>query len=156
MIRRRCHGLCFVLVAMWASAATGAPTLRIEPGPRVLEGEPIHLSVIDATPGAELTVTAERWMVAPPRQRPGYRLMRSEAAFVADGDGRVDLRTARPSRGSYQGADPRGLFWSMTAVVGAGPAPTSPPDTTEVRFHLRAGEAQHTASVVLMPSLPEV
>jgi Acyl-CoA thioester hydrolase/BAAT N-terminal region len=102
MVRRTCHGLCLVLAAMWAAAATGAPALRVEPGPQVLEGEPVHLSVVDTPPGAELTVTAERWVAAPSTQRPGHRLMRSEAMFVADHEGRVDLRTARPLREATQ------------------------------------------------------
>jgi dienelactone hydrolase len=32
----------------------------------------------------------------------------------ADGDGVVDTRTAVPTAGTYAGADPDGLFWSMT------------------------------------------
>lgn len=156
MVRRTCQGLCLLLASLWAGVATGAPALRVEPGPQVLEGEPVHLSVVDATAGAELTVTAERWVAAPSTQRPTHRLMRSEAVFVADPEGRVDLRTARPLRGSYTHADPRGLFWSMTPAADAGLVPPAPVDTTEVRFQLRAGELRHTASVRLMPSLPEV
>jgi dienelactone hydrolase len=37
----------------------------------------------------------------------------SQAAFTADRDGLVDLRRDPPVAGSYRGADPMGLVWSM-------------------------------------------
>jgi dienelactone hydrolase len=36
----------------------------------------------------------------------------SSATFVADGSGRVDLTQIAPSKGSYKGVEPMGLFWS--------------------------------------------
>ena len=45
------------------------------------------------------------------------RRWRSLARFIADGSGRVDLRTQAPRSGTYQGAAPIGLFWSMELLV---------------------------------------
>jgi dienelactone hydrolase len=38
----------------------------------------------------------------------------SQATFVADGLGCVDVATEAPIRGTYEQPDPMGLFWSMT------------------------------------------
>jgi dienelactone hydrolase len=40
---------------------------------------------------------------------------------AADADGRIDTRTAVPLRGTYEGADVEGLFWSMTKLDAPGP-----------------------------------
>ncbi len=42
-----------------------------------------------------------------------HRRWRSWARFTADASGRVDLRTQAPGSGTYKGASPMGLFWSM-------------------------------------------
>ena len=41
-----------------------------------------------------------------------------EVTFTSDKHGTVDLDTARPSGGSYQGVDGMGLFWSMNPSDG--------------------------------------
>lgn len=150
----RCLGLA--AAALGATPALAEASLRIEPGPRVLEGEAVHLSVIGAPPRAEVRLVAERWFAGLSTQRPKPRLMRSEAVFVADSDGRVDLRTAPPLRGSYEGADARGLFWSMLPVAGAEHAAAEVVDTTAVRFQLHSAGARSEASLQLLPSLPAV
>jgi len=56
----------------------------------------------------------------------------SFAVFEADPTGTIDLRTSRPLDGSYQVADPMGLFWSMAGPIGEAPYPRSaydPPGT---------------------------
>jgi Acyl-CoA thioester hydrolase/BAAT N-terminal region len=75
-----------LLVAPWVG--TQAATLRVEPGPVVLEGEPIKLTVTGAAPGTLVTLRAERWR---PGTRP--RLMRSEAVYEADAMGHVEIDT---------------------------------------------------------------
>ncbi len=42
----------------------------------------------------------------------------SFAEFEASDDGTVSTRRDRPARGSYDEADPDGLFWSMTSATG--------------------------------------
>lgn len=147
---------CLVLTMFCSTSAASSPSIRIEPGSRVLDGEPVHVSIAGVPPGSEVTLTAERWFAGLSVQRVGARLMRSEAVFVADRDGRVDLGTARPLRGSYDGVDPRGLFWSMLPVPGAERASIGAVDTSEIRLRLQAGELRDEARVYLLPSLPEV
>jgi Acyl-CoA thioester hydrolase/BAAT N-terminal region len=55
-----------------------------------------------------------------------FGLFRSaQAAFLTDEHGSVDVRSQAPIAGSYTGADPMGLIWSMTLVAEA-TAPAEP------------------------------
>jgi dienelactone hydrolase len=54
----------------------------------------------------------ERVAVATEQHRFGFPL-RSEAIFVANRSGSVDLSDDAPVSGDYTGVDPMGLFWSM-------------------------------------------
>src|SRR4030067_40983 len=56
-------------------------------------------------------------LVATTQDEKGRR-WKSEAIFVSDEAGRVDLRGAAPVEGAYQGVDPMGLFWSMRLEKG--------------------------------------
>ena len=141
---------------LWIATATGAPALHVEPGPIVLDGEPLHVHISGVAPGSRVTLTAERWFAALSTQRSGPRLMRSEAVFMADPGGRVDLRTSAPLQGSYQGADARGLFWSMLPVPGVERASPEAVDTTKVVLRLRTQEAVSESHVQLLPSRPTV
>ena len=65
----------------------------------------------------------------------------SEATFLADGSGRVDLETSAPASGRYTGADAMGIFWSAQhAVVGEGaPRPTQMrPNPRPIPYQLTA------------------
>lgn len=148
--------LAGVVLATHCVVGSAAPTIRVEPSPRVLDGDPIHVSVEGVPPGAQVTVIAERWFSALSTQRRAPRLMRSRAIFAVDQDGRVDLRTAPALSGTYIGSDPRGLFWSMLPVSGVEPAQPDAVDTTEVRFELEALGVRVQARVQLLDSLPDV
>lgn len=50
----------------------------------------------------------------------GSAMLSSQAVFVADLDGVVDLSCHAPIAGTYQGIDAMGLFWSRAPVTGAG------------------------------------
>lgn len=140
-----------------AFACAAEPALRIEPGPVVLDGEPVQLSINGVAPGDEVTLSAQRWFAPLSTQRPRPRLVRSEAVFLANGKGRVDLRSSPSLRGTYRGVDPRGIFWSMQPVVGIERAEAESVDTTEVRFELYvANTLQDRTSLRLIPALPEV
>lgn len=84
---------------------------------RVLEGEPVALSLSGLAPGALVEVRAERSLQAPQTEQ------HSRAVFRADSAGRVDIGAQAPLSGSYSGIDASGLFWSMTPVLryAAGP-----------------------------------
>lgn len=57
---------------------------------------------------------------------------RSEAVFLADPYGVVDLSTQAPVSGSYTGVDPMGLFWSRAPVL------PSPPKAMTARARTRS------------------
>jgi dienelactone hydrolase len=75
---------------------------------------------LDGLPaGGEVTIRASQ---ADPRGR----LFESVSVFSAAADGTVDLSRDAPARGSYHGADPMGLVWSMEPA--GEPAPGRPAD----------------------------
>jgi dienelactone hydrolase len=75
---------------------------------------------------------------------------RSSATFAAAGDGTVDLHRDAPVRGSYPGADPMGLVWSMERFDQPGPdAPFDPLAPTPLRVVAEvAGTPVATAEVL--------
>jgi dienelactone hydrolase len=149
------QGLACLLLALPAAAIADAK-IHVEPASTVLDGEPVHLVVTGAPSNRELTVTAERWFAPAAARKAAARLMRSEATFLADGEGRVDTRAAKPLRGTYRDADARGLFWSMQGVAGVERAPPGSVDTSEVRLQLRYDGGESRTALRLQPSLPAV
>jgi len=152
----RLAGLAACLLALQCVAALAAPSPRVEPGPRVLDGQPVHLSIEGAPPRTALTLTAERWFAPLSTSPRPPRLMRARAVFVADDEGRVDVRTAVAVGGTYTGADPRGLFWSMQPVPDIDRSPPGDVDSSEVRFELEVAGVRTQAQVSLLPALPGV
>jgi dienelactone hydrolase len=144
-----------VLIAQCAVSAA-APSIEITPGPRVLEGDPIHIVVRGVPPESQVTVIAERWFAPLSAQRQHPRLMRSRAVFTADRAGRVDLQTAQPASGTYSGVDPRGLFWSMVPVASVERATPGSVDTAEIRFLMEATGLRAEARLTLLQSSPNV
>ncbi|MGH2517644.1 MAG: acyl-CoA thioesterase/BAAT N-terminal domain-containing protein, partial [Ktedonobacterales bacterium] len=71
-----------------------------------LVDEPLHIQVAGLAPGQEVTVAAHMVDGA-------GRGWSSSATCMADEAGAVDLATAVPLAGSYEGADAMGLFWAM-------------------------------------------
>lgn len=74
-------------------------------------GDPVHVRVLGLTPGAEVRVRAERLSLWQPTS-----LYRTEARFVADSSGQIDLATDVPIAGRWASADPNALFWTMRTV----------------------------------------
>lgn len=73
--------------------------------------EPLAVVVSGGRPGRPVAVRAE--------MRDGLgRRWESHAEYEADGDGIVEVATARTIAGTYDGADARGLLWSMHLVDG--------------------------------------
>lgn len=73
--------------------------------------EPLLIRVDGAPPGAEVLLEAEA------EDATGVP-WQSRAAFRSDGDGSVDPAVQPPLSGSYGGADPAGLLWSMAPQGG--------------------------------------
>lgn len=99
--------------------------------PRIeLSADRIHLDgdlgirLIGVEPGSEVTLAAE---LIDDRDT----TWRSEARFVADWIGTVDVARDAPVSGAYTGVDPHGLLWSMAPV---------PPEQYET-FKRAAGDA---------------
>jgi dienelactone hydrolase len=85
--------------------------IEAEPA-EALADEPVALTLRGLPPGRRVVVTAEARLGAEPPWR-------SQAAFVADAGGVVDLVRDAPEAGSYRGIEPMGLFWSMLPEPGA-------------------------------------
>jgi dienelactone hydrolase len=108
-----------VMTAVGASIALGCATIPSPtqtPAPRILVDHP------DALVDRPLRIHAEGF--AP--RRPvtlvatahflGGRRLQSRAVFMSDDGGTIDVATAAPSSGSYDGVSAMGLFWSMTPL----------------------------------------
>jgi dienelactone hydrolase len=84
-----------------------AESIQIEVSPtRALLDEPVAMRVTGAQSRQHVTLRA---------RVVGHdgTAWESEATFVADDAGTIDLGRAAPVAGSYAGVDPMGLFWSM-------------------------------------------
>lgn len=148
------------LAVVWAAVSPSAFAQRIiiAPAGKVLAGEPVAISLEGFTPGAEVSVKAERPVVpwgAPPDKRGLYR---AEAKFKADAAGVVDLATAKPISGSYRNADVRGLFWSQVPVPGVQAADIAADwKNSVVKFSATVeGKVVAAAELELLAALPEV
>lgn len=87
---------------------------EIRPGSDVLSGDPIQITLRGFAPDVEINITAERPVTTYWPPPPARLVYRARATFKTSHAGTLDLATARPLSGSYQHADVRGLFWSMT------------------------------------------
>lgn len=133
-----------------------AQSLRVEPSDTVLEGEPLRIVIDGLRADEEASLRAERWYTGVSARMQPPRLFRSEIRLRADANGCIDLGRSQPLSGSYEGIDPRGVFWSMSPVLDA-PAPGADVDTAMVRLVLKREAAPALeAGVRLMPALPEV
>jgi hypothetical protein len=66
--------------------------------------------------------------------------LQSEATFMTDENGCVDVTTQRPLRGTYDEADGMGLFWSMTRMSSSDTQlVTNPLEPTVVRVTAEVG-----------------
>ena len=89
--------------------------LRIEATPRAgLLSERRRIVIESAVPGSLVTVRAET-------QR-GAELWASQATFLVDREGRVDLDRSAPVSGDYRVADSMGLFWAQRRETANGGA----------------------------------
>ncbi|HKN00779.1 MAG TPA: acyl-CoA thioesterase/BAAT N-terminal domain-containing protein [Candidatus Binataceae bacterium] len=78
----------------------------------------LQVSLLDSTVDQSLEIRASGLA---PEERVTLRLSllkphlpwQSEAKFVANDAGMIDLAHDAPARGSYEDADPMGLIWSM-------------------------------------------
>jgi len=143
-----------LLTAGLLALAAPACAQRIETNAQqpVLAGEPLQLALADLQPGQRVSLKAER--VVRSFSGPVRRFV-AEARFEADAQGRVDLAQAAPlPGGSYEGADVRGLLWSMRAQDGE----VKEPVFNRIQFQLSDAEGQPLAQAELRltQALPDV
>lgn len=90
-------------------------SVRLELSPaQVLEGDPVTLRVTGLRPGAVVTIHIQSVSLDDAGQKEPFY---GEATFMADASGTINLATAPPVRGYYQGADIHGLFWSQRPLA---------------------------------------
>ncbi|MCV2362249.1 acyl-CoA thioesterase/BAAT N-terminal domain-containing protein [Paucibacter sp. DJ1R-11] len=117
-----------------AASLAAAYQLAAAPAAAVLEGEAQILSLSGAKPGERITLRLSRRADLPGM---GPSLLRAEAIFQADAQGRIDTSRQAPLSGSYGGIDASGLFWSALPVRGE-PAPAAATDADGTRLQLEA------------------
>lgn len=104
--------LAACILALGLAGAARGQTIHASPGPEVLAGEALQLSLDGLSPGATVRLRSSRMQ----RDFFGLRPYQAEALFQADAQGRIDLARQAPLSGDYAGADGHGLFWAMTPV----------------------------------------
>lgn len=135
------------LLALAALIAVAAPAcaqrIVVNEAQPVLAGTAIRLQLADLKPGQAVQLQAERTV----RTFTGaVARFASQAGFVADAQGRVDLAQAAPQPGSsYEGADVRGLLWSMKQQAGA----VEQPVFNRIAFTLKDAEGRPLAEAEL-------
>ena len=111
-----------------------AVTDRISVTPDIsLIDERVNIRLSNLSPGESVTIRAET-------QDGSLRRWVSNATFIADSHGCVDVSTQEPTSGTYSGIDALGLFWSMepqetkrpTFFVKSKPTPLTVKLTAEV------------------------
>jgi len=135
-----------------AAGRKAAPTIRVAPD-RALVDEVISVSITGLSQGQAATVKATL------TDNHGIA-WRSEAEFIADRKGVVDLSKHAPARGSYTGVDPMGLFWSMNIQPGQ-PESHAPAQTflapTTMKFELEVdGKTVNSAMLTRLYVAPGV
>jgi dienelactone hydrolase len=88
--------------------------ILVEPAAPALDTE-LHIRLTGFPPRSAVSVSAQM------RDSLG-RPHRSDAVFETGDDGSVDLSTAAPTGGTYEGVDPMGLIWSMRVAGEPDPA----------------------------------
>lgn len=94
-------------VAGRSAAQTSQVRITVLPQEALMD-EVVQIKVLGLPPNAMVTIRAS--LSASDRQR-----WQSSASFQADSGGIIDLSGQAPVSGTYSGADPMGLFWSMSA-----------------------------------------
>jgi dienelactone hydrolase len=115
-----------VLGGCTGHAAAGHPEISVS-APVALADQAVTIRVTGLAPGQRVTVTAQATDDTGLTWQAG-------ATFTAGQDGLVDLASAAPDSGSYQGADGMGLLWSLglpgqANVGGNGEFAATPPQT---------------------------
>ncbi|MEL4177527.1 acyl-CoA thioester hydrolase/BAAT C-terminal domain-containing protein [Roseateles sp. PN1] len=132
-MRNSLNRFSLALALSLTASLAAAYQLAAAPAAEVLQGEAQTLSLSGGKPGEQITLRLSRRADLPGM---GPSLLRAEAVFQADAQGRIDTSRQAPLSGSYSGIDASGLFWSALPVRGE-PAPAAA-ETGEARLQLEA------------------
>ncbi len=135
------------------SAVADKPEIRVTPANPVLDGDPITVSISGLSPRKDVLVIGERVVRS---QFLGGKtvLFQSRARFPVEESGRIELGEAVPRDGSYSGADPRGMFWSMVPTDAPLPPELKP---GQVRFRVeQEGRQKAEALIEFVQSVPDI
>ncbi|MCV2359888.1 acyl-CoA thioesterase/BAAT N-terminal domain-containing protein [Paucibacter sp. TC2R-5] len=141
-------------VALSLSLPALAQQIHVSPAAEVVEGTALSLRLSELPPLTSIRIVSSRLARGMGPQQPHQ----AQAWFTSNAAGELDLAAQAPDRGSYSGADVRGLFWSMqlTAPSAALP-PLDPKQQGEVWLQAFAGERLLVEKkLVLRPFAPEV
>jgi dienelactone hydrolase len=141
------------------AAPTAEPTIDPNPSPTAellfsdnpaRRGDSVVVRVTGLEAGTEVMIRAEQLS-----QWQADTLYRTEARFVADENGRIDLATDAPIEGPWSGADPNALFWTMRTTEDP---PSKDMELHEVRVTVRDASGRTLAEAVLdyPPALGEL
>ena len=115
------RSLPVLLASTLLASVTQAQTPRFNlTGDTLLSDARLHIVLTGVKPASLVTIRLEG-----PNGRQA-----SNATFIADRAGNIDLATAVPVAGSYATADAMGLFWSLQRSAGVGGPPANPPVAT--------------------------
>ncbi len=134
------------------------PAISIQPRESLID-QPVSIRLSGFMPGQQVTLRAECVLA-------GYTFQ-SEATFLVDSSGGVDLKNQAPLSGSYSQVDGMGLFWSMKPKLGSSATLTvqsTPPQTSfnvglQVHYNFTAdvgGRSLAQASVVRTFGSPDL
>ncbi len=146
------------------SAATASPAITgviaVDP-PEVEIGTPVSIRLSGFRPNREVTIRANTMGAVFPNLADTGLVRTSEATFMTDGSGAVDVATAAPVSGTYTIPNAMGLFWSMRQSTAgtAPPQPGAPIPFEQFRYQLTAevdGTDVATASVTQDLGSPDV
>ncbi len=145
-----------VCAALSLSHAALAQRIVLPESQPVMAGDPMSVHLVDLKPGQAVRLQAQRAVQTFTGQ---VALFQSQAVFKANAQGQVDLSSTAPEPGSsYEGADVRGLLWSMKA----GPGEFKGKPFGRIEFRLLASDAAPDATplaeaaLTLRNALPEV
>jgi len=114
--------------------------LAIEAPARSRPDEPIDLRIVGAPPGGTVEFSATI------RDADGVA-WQSDATFVADADGIVDLAEQGPQSGSWDGSEPMGWLWSMRADEEQPVTALMTAEPSTVALRASAGDETATRSI---------
>lgn len=116
-------------------------SLHINPASGLLD-EPRQIRIEGLAPGQAVTLTSHT------RRGEGVT-WRSQACFLADTDGSVDLSRDAPVEGDYQGVKAMGLLWSQRPEGGISSATLFPDDVMQPLRTLIEVQGQHCSATLI-------